>query len=118
MRHHHAHRTFGRSRDQREALLRGLAISLVHKGRIVTTLPKAKELRPFVERLVTLAKTDTASQRRLVNARLGNNDLATARLFGHIAPKHADRPGGYTRIMKTHIRMSDAAPMAIIEFVA
>lgn len=118
MRHHHAQRSFGRSRDQREALMRGLAVSLIERGKIETTEAKAKELRPFIERIVTLARVNSATARRLVGSRLSNNANAIVSLFDTIAPKMTDRPGGYTRITKTRVRADDGAPMAIIEFVA
>lgn len=118
MRHHHAQRSFGRSRDQREALLRGLAVSLIERGKIETTEAKAKELRPFVERLVTIARVATVAARRLIGARLSNNSTAVVSLCDTIAPKMIDRPGGYTRITKTRVRADDGAPMAVIEFVA
>ena len=117
MRHHHAQRTLGRSRNERTALLRGLAVSLITHGKIETTEAKAKELRPFIERLVTIARTNSVAARRMVAARLINNTDATETLFGAIAPKFTERPGGYTRITKTRVRPGDAAPMAIIEFV-
>lgn len=117
MRHHNKNRKFGRPKNQRTALIQGLALSLIKRGQIRTTLAKAKELRPFVEKLVTRAKSDTLASRRLIIARLGNQPTMTAKLFKDVAPKYKERPGGYTRIMKIAPRKSDASPMAIIEFV-
>jgi len=100
------------------ALLRGLARSLVLEGRIQTSLAKAKELRPFVEKLVTQAKKDTVAAKRVVSARLGSEDSApTKKLFEDLAKKYADRNGGYTRITKLGQRSGDASQMAIIEFL-
>lgn len=90
--------------------------SLVIHGRITTTLAKAKSIRPMVEKLVTKAKTGTLASRRLVIVRIGG-EAETKALFDTIAPKYADRKGGYTRIIKLPRRELDAAPMAMIEFV-
>lgn len=116
MKHHAGMRKLGRERNQRKALLRSLAVNLIRDGRIKTTEAKAKELRPFIERLVTHAKSDTISARRLVAARLGGESKAT-KLFTTIAPKFKDRQGGYTRIVKLSPRSGDQSPMALIEFV-
>lgn len=101
MRHSNQNRTFGRSRSQRAALMRGLALSLLEHGKIKTTEAKAKELRPYIERLITQGKNDTIQSRRLVSSKLGEpgND-AVKKLFDEIAKKYADRNGGYTRIIK------------------
>jgi large subunit ribosomal protein L17 len=117
MKHHKAIRKFGRTRNARHALIRGLAISLVRHGRIETTEAKAKELRPYIETIVTKAKIDTVANRRLVASRLINQAPETAKVFNEIAPKYVTVAGGYTRIIKLGARLSDAAPMAIIEFV-
>lgn len=117
MRHHNNKRKFGRSKNQRNALLKSLAMNLIVRGKIKTTLAKAKELRPYMEKLVTQGKTDTLSKRRLVNAKLYNSDKETKKLFEVIAPKYADRNGGYTRVLKLGVRKSDSAEMAVIEFV-
>jgi large subunit ribosomal protein L17 len=117
MKHHKAIRKFGRKRNVRNALIRSLAISIVKYGKIQTTEAKAKELRPYIEQLVTKAKVDTVSNRRLVASRLINQADETAKLFNEIAPKYKNVAGGYTRITKLGARLSDAAPMAIIEFV-
>jgi large subunit ribosomal protein L17 len=93
-----------------------MAAALVKHEQITTTLAKAKELRPYVEKLVTLAKHGGLSNRRLAQSRL-MDEAQLAKLFDVIAPRYADRNGGYTRVVKAGIRMSDAAPIAIIEFV-
>ncbi|NDE68102.1 50S ribosomal protein L17 [bacterium] len=116
MRHHSSLRKFGREKDQRNALVKSLMRSLVIHGRITTTLAKAKSIRPMVEKLVTKAKTGTLASRRLVIVRIGG-EAETKALFDTIAPKYADRKGGYTRIIKLPRRELDAAPMAMIEFV-
>ena len=100
MRHHRAHRKLGREKGQRVALIRSLARSLVLHGAITTTVAKAKELRPFVERLITSAKSDTLASRRSIIERLGNQGATTKRLISEIAPRYTDRTGGYTRITK------------------
>lgn len=101
MRHHNQNRTFGRSRSQRTALMRGLAISLIEHGKIKTTEAKAKELRPYIETLITRGKTDSVASRRLAASKLGEPDNAIVqKLFSEIAKKYADRNGGYTRIIK------------------
>ncbi len=94
-------RTFGRSRSQRAALMRGLALSLIEHGKIKTTEAKAKELRPYIERLITQGKTDTVASRRLVSSKLGEPGTdGVKKLFNEISKKYADRNGGYTRIIK------------------
>lgn len=94
-------RKFGRSRSQRTALLRGLAMNLIEHGKIQTTEAKAKELRPYVEKLITKSKEDTVSTRRLIASRLGEPDTTVMnKLFGDVAKRYADRNGGYTRIIK------------------
>ncbi len=101
MRHHNKNRTLSRTRRGRTALLRGLAVSLLDNGAITTTEAKAKELRPFVERLITRAKTDSVASRRLIASRLGEpNGEVVKKLFGEIAAKYTERAGGYTRIIK------------------
>lgn len=117
MRHHNANRKFGRSSNQRHALLKGLAASLITHGRILTTEAKAKELRPNVEKLVTKAKNPTLAARRLLLAGFYNNETVVSTLINDIAPRYTERPGGYTRIIKLAPRKGDASPMAVIEFV-
>jgi large subunit ribosomal protein L17 len=98
-------------------LKRNLSIALIEHGRITTTVAKAKELRPFIEKLVTLARSGTLHARRLVLSRLPDK-AAVAKLFNEIGPRFADRPGGYTRILKRHERrLGDAGETAIIEFL-
>jgi large subunit ribosomal protein L17 len=117
MRHHHKGRTLGRTKNQRVALMRSLARSLVIHERISTTDAKARELRPFIEKLVTRAKTDTVANRRLVTSRI-NDAAATKKLFTAIGPRYKERAGGYTRIVKRAKRgANDARKMAYIAFV-
>ena len=118
MRHSNANRKFGREKKQREAFIASLAASLILRDKISTTLPRAKEIRPFVEKLITRAKNPTVGNRRIISARLATNDVRiTKKLIDTIAPKYQDRAGGYLRITKTGIRESDAAPQAVIEFI-
>lgn len=116
MRHHNKNRKFGRTRGQRRALLRGLAVSLIGREKITTTEAKAKELRPFIERLVTRGKINSLSARRLLVARLGNKN-AVKKLMTGVAPRYNARNGGYTRITRLPARKSDGSKMAVIEFV-
>ena len=116
MRHRVAGRKLQRTTAHRNALFRNMAAALIKHEQITTTLAKAKELRPYVEKLVTLAKKGGLSNRRLAHARL-MDDAQLAKLFDTIAPRYEGRSGGYTRVVKAGIRMSDAAPIAIIEFV-
>lgn len=116
MRHRVAGRKFGRNTNQRKALLKGLAVSLIINDRITTTEAKAKTVRPVVEKLVTLAREDTEHHRRLVMARIGN-EIATRKLFENLGPRYEGQEGGYTRIYKLGVRQGDAAPMCLIEFV-
>ena len=109
--------TFGRPSNQRRALLRSLARALIIEGTISTTEAKAKALRPFIERLVSYAKTNTLASRRLTITRLGDQE-AVKKLFGTIGPRYADRKGGYTRVVKRTKRgTNDARKMAYIAFV-
>ncbi len=110
-------RKFGREKGVRTALIRSLAISLIKEGKIQTTEAKAKELKKFIEPLVTKARLGTIASIRLIESRLGNNDSETRKLVKEIAPKYATVSGGYTRIIKTKTRLIDAAKMALIEFV-
>ncbi len=116
MRHGNAHRKLGRTTSHRLAMFRNMAASLIKHEQITTTLPKAREIRPYVEKLVTLAKHGGLSNRRLADARL-KDDAQLIKLFDVIATRYADRPGGYVRIVKAGIRRSDATPMAIVEFI-
>ncbi len=116
MRHGNAHRKLGRTSAHREAMFANMAASLIKHEQITTTLPKAKELRPFVEKLVTLAKRGELAQRRIAISRV--RDVEQVRkLFAVIGPRYADRNGGYLRIMKAGFRYGDNAPVAVIEFV-
>lgn len=116
MRHHSNVRKFGREKTERHALMRSLARNLIRDSKIKTTTAKAKELRPFVEKLVTRAKIGTLAGRRLINARL-QGESETKKLFEVIAPKYKDRNGGYTRIIRIQNRNLDSSPMSLIEFV-
>jgi len=119
MRHHNKNRKFGRKRNARQALLKSLAISLIRHGRIKTTEAKAKELRPFIEKLVTKSRTakEDISIRRSIIATLMNQNPEAKKLIEEITPKYEGRSGGYTRILKLAQRQGDAAKMAFIEFV-
>ncbi|MEK7606033.1 MAG: 50S ribosomal protein L17 [Patescibacteria group bacterium] len=118
MRHGNANRKFGRETGERSAFMRSLAIALIKNGSIKTTLPRAKEIRPYVEKLVTRAKNPTLANTRLILSRLGTNERSvTKKLVETVAPKYVGRAGGYTRITRLGTRASDAAPMAMIEFV-
>jgi large subunit ribosomal protein L17 len=116
MRHRKVGRRLCRTDGQRKAMLNNLAISLFENERIRTTLPRAKELRPFAEKLITTAKKDSLHARRLVARVVRDRDLLT-KLFGTLAPRYAERPGGYTRILKLGPRPGDSAEMALIELV-
>ena len=117
MNHHKKRRTLNRTKAQREALLRSLARSLVLKNAITTTAAKAKELRPFVEGLITTTKKNSLASRRLVASRLGSPE-ATKILHDTIAPRYEKRAGGYTRITRLGRIGNRVAEMARIEFVA
>lgn len=116
MRHGLGQRKLNRTRGHRRALLANLACSLIEHEQITTTLPKAKELRPYVEKLITLGKAGTLHARRQAIAQLQSEEKAK-RLFDVLAGRFKARAGGYTRIMKAGFRYGDTAPMAIIEFV-
>lgn len=115
--HHKSFRKFGREKNARKAFLKGLASSLILNGKMETTLARAKEVRPFVEKLVTHAKVNTVASKRFVGSKLYNHDKEVAKLFNEYAPKYVDRNGGYTRIIKLAPRLSDSSKMAIIEFI-
>ncbi|MBI3620587.1 MAG: 50S ribosomal protein L17 [Nitrospirae bacterium] len=116
MRHRMAGRQFGRNSGHRRALLRNLTIALVEHERLETTVPKAKELRRVADRLVSWGKSGTLHARRMAQSVLQQHGLVV-KLFSDIAPRMGDRPGGYTRIIKTRRRVGDGAPMAMIELV-
>ena len=116
MRHRVGHRKLQRTSSHRTALFRNMAAALIKHEQITTTTAKAKELRPSVEKLVTLAKKGGLSNRRLAHGRL-LDDAQLVKLFDVIAPRYAGRDGGYCRIIKAGIRASDASPISIIEFV-
>jgi large subunit ribosomal protein L17 len=117
MRHNVTGKRLGRTTNQRKALMKNLATALITHERVETTLVKAKELRQYVEPFITLAKVDTVANRRLAMARLGNK-IAVQKLFtAEFRTRFQDRPGGYTRILKTSHRLGDAADMALVELV-
>ena len=116
MRHKSGGRKLQRTSAHRTAMFRNMSASLIKHEQITTTVAKAKELRPYVEKLVTLAKRGGLANRRLANSRL-LDDTQLKKLFDVLAERYKDRNGGYTRVIKAGIRSSDAAPMAIIEFV-
>jgi large subunit ribosomal protein L17 len=116
MRHRYGGRKLNRTSSHRKALLRNMAAALIKHEQITTTLPKARELRPYVEKLITLGKHGGLSNRRLAHARL-LDDAQLVKLFDTLAGRYADRAGGYTRVIKAGFRGSDAAPMAVIELV-
>ena len=118
MRHTKAGRTFNRDTNARKALFIGLAKNLIEREQIKTTLPKAKDLRSVVEKMITRAKVDSVANRRLIASELGNGaDATVKKLFAVLGPRYANRNGGYTRVLKAGFRYGDAAPMAIIELV-
>jgi large subunit ribosomal protein L17 len=116
MRHKLGGRKLNRTSAHRKALFRNMAAALIKHEQITTTLPKARELRPYVEKLITLAKHGGLSNRRLAHARL-LDDAQLIKLFDVLAGRYADRAGGYTRVIKAGIRAGDASPMAVIELV-
>ena len=116
MRHRNAFRKLNRTATHRSALFASLATALIKHEQIVTTLPKAKELRRVADRLITLAKKGDLHARRLAFSRI-RDEAMVAKLFDTLGPRYADRPGGYTRVMKAGFRYGDSAPMAVIELV-
>lgn len=116
MRHKIGQRKLGRTSAHRMAMLRNMAAALIKHEQITTTTPKARELRPYLEKLITLGKKGGLSNRRLAHTRLGD-DTQLTKLFTVLAERYADRDGGYTRIIKAGYRASDAAPIAVIELV-
>ena len=117
MRHGNNKRKFGREKNERKALMNSLALNFIVREKIKTTLPKAKELRPMIEKLITSAKKGDLATRRLIMSKLTGRRPEVKKLFETIAPKYKTRTGGYTRIIKLGIRKSDGAPMAQIEFI-
>ena len=116
MRHRKSGRRLNRDSAHRKAMFANMASALIKHEQIKTTLPKAKELRPIVEKLVTLAKRGNLHARRLANARLQDRAMVT-KLFAVLAERYKDRPGGYIRINRANFRYGDCAPLAYIEFV-
>ena len=116
MRHARGYRRLNRTHEHRKSLFKNMAASLVEHEQIKTTLPKAKELRPIVEKMVTLARRGDIHARRLLGSRL-HDEAAVAKLVDVLAPRYAERTGGYVRILRAGFRYGDMAPMAIIEFV-
>lgn len=116
MRHKHGYRRLNRTSSHRKALLKNMAIALIEREKIETTVPKAKELRRYIERLVTTARNADFNTHRAVFALLQDKE-ATKKLINEVAPKYVDRNGGYTSIVKTRIRRGDATQMAFISFV-
>ena len=116
MRHRSGPRKLNRSHEHRQAMLANMACSLIEHEQIKTTLPKASELRPYVERLITLAKRNDLHARRLCLAQI-KQERAVRKLFDTLAIRYTERPGGYTRVLKAGFRYGDMAPMAFIELV-
>ena len=116
MRHGNAHRKLNRTAEHRRAMFANMAVALIQHEQIVTTLPKAKDLRPVVEKLITLGKTDSIHARRLAMSQI-RDEAMVKMLFAVLGPRYNARPGGYCRIMKAGFRYGDNAPMAVIEFV-
>lgn len=117
MKHHRNFRKFGREKNQRKAFIKSLVLNLIQHGKIETTLARAKEIRGETERLITLAKVDSIARRRLIAARIFNQEDKVKKLFSELAPKYKEVAGGYTRVIKLGHRIGDGSPMAIIEFV-
>ncbi|MEQ9560553.1 MAG: 50S ribosomal protein L17, partial [Rhodospirillales bacterium] len=116
MRHRSGYRKLNRTASHRKAMFSNMAASLIIHEQITTTLPKAKELRRFADRMISLGKKGALHQRRQALSFL-QDDAAVAKLFGALAERYKDRPGGYTRVLKAGFRHGDAAPMAMIELV-
>jgi large subunit ribosomal protein L17 len=116
MRHKHGYRKLGRTSSHRKALFKNMSIALIKSGKIETTLPKAKELRSYFEKLITKARVGDFNSHRAIFASLQNKEC-TKKLIEEIAPQYKDRNGGYTRITRTRTRRGDAADMAFIELV-
>ena len=116
MRHKYSGRKLNRTSSHRTAMFKNMMASLIEHKEIKTTLPKAKELRKFLERLITISKVDTVAKRRVVFSRIRSKDAVT-KLFSELGPRFKNRPGGYLRILKCGFRPGDKAPMAIIQLV-
>ena len=116
MRHQHSGRYFSRTSAHRKSMFRNMMVSLLKHELIKTTLPKAKELRRYMEPMITLAKKDNLSRRRLAFARLRDREIV-AKLFADVAPFYMQRPGGYLRVLKCGYRKGDNAPLAMVELV-
>jgi len=116
MRHRNGNRKLGRTTSHRKAMFKNMAASLLLHEQIVTTLPKAKELKRVADKLITLGKNGTLHSRRQAFAQL-RDDVVVAKLFNTLAPRYKERNGGYTRVLKAGFRYGDAAPMAVIELV-
>lgn len=116
MRHRQSGRRLNRNSTHRKAMFRNMTVSLVQHELITTTLPRAKELRRVAEPLITMAKNDSVSKRRIAFSRLRDRNTVT-KLFNELGPRYRDRPGGYLRILKCGYRAGDNAPMAIVELV-
>ena len=116
MRHKYSGRKLNRTSSHRTSMFKNMMASLIEHEEIKTTLPKAKELRGFVERLITISKVDTVAKRRVVFSRIRSKD-AVKKLFSELGPRFKNRPGGYLRILKCGFRAGDKAPMAIVQLV-
>ena len=116
MRHGFAHRRFNRSSEHRKAMFANMAVALIKHEQIITTLPKAKDLRPVVEKLITLGKRGDLHARRLAISQI-RDEAMVKKLFDVLGPRYKERPGGYTRVLKAGFRYGDNAPMAVIELV-
>jgi large subunit ribosomal protein L17 len=117
MRHGNSNRKFGRKANVRRGFIRSLAVALITYETIKTTEARAKELRPYIEKLITLGKPGDVQSRRLIRSRLGNQETLANKLVDTLSTRFKDRQGGYTRITKLPNRKGDASPMAVIEFV-
>ncbi|KND49631.1 MAG: ribosomal protein L17 [Parcubacteria bacterium C7867-008] len=117
MRHHKKGRAFNRPANQRSALMKSLARSLIIHESIATTEAKAKELRPYIEKIISHGRVDTVANRRLVSSRLGNDDEIVKKVFTTLSPRYATRPGGYTRVVKRAPNAVNARDNAYIAFV-
>tara|TARA_S200000501_G_scaffold120782_1_gene113593 strand:+ start:1018 stop:1398 length:381 start_codon:yes stop_codon:yes gene_type:complete len=116
LRHKYSGRKFNRTSSHRAAMFKNMMASLIEHEEIKTTVPKAKELRGFVERLITISKVDTVAKRRIVFSRIRSKE-AVAKLFNELGPRFKERPGGYLRVLKCGYRAGDKAPMAIVQLV-